>query len=114
MKQFVSDFTVLYKDLPVAEVLISGTDIKIKKYVSDSCIQPFGGERQDMARVYEFLESRCYENGRMDLEEILAQVGMSWNNPWEWVYLTHGVTWEDYLWIRFPGEDLQWEDVRIR
>lgn len=113
-ENFVSDFTVLYRDTPVADVVISENHTAIKKYVPDSCIQPFGGERQDMARIYDFLESRCYENGRADLKEILAQAGMTWNNPWQWAHVAHGVTWEDFLWIRFPGEDLKWEDVRIR
>lgn len=36
------------------------------------------------------------------------------NNPWEWVRISHGVMFDDFLWIRFPGENLTWEDVKIR
>jgi len=108
------EFTVMCADKPVAEVYISEDkkEVKINRLVPDSIEQPFGGDKLDLERVYRFLKSRCYEDGRADLKEILAQAGMSSNNPWEWVKITHGVTWEDFFWIRFPGETLTWEDVR--
>lgn len=111
---FISDFTVFYKDFRVAEVHFQGKRPTILKFVPDSCMQPFGGSRTDILRIYEFLKSRCYEDGRADLPGILRQAGLKENNPWEWVRLTHGVTWEDFFWIRFPGEKITWEDVRIR
>ena len=48
-----------------------------------------------------------------DLAEILKEAGMSSNNPWEWVRLTHGVTWHDHIWILFDDEKLTWEEVRL-
>lgn len=56
-QSLVSNFTVLHKDIMVADVIISGTHTEIKKNVPDSCIQPFGGNRQDMIHIYDFLES---------------------------------------------------------
>ena len=46
---------------------------------------------------YNFLKDRCHEDGRADLHEILAQAGMTENNPYQWVRLTHGVTWDDFF-----------------
>jgi len=37
---------------------------------------------------------------------------MKSNDPWEWNRKTHGVTWEDFFWIKFDGESISWEDVR--
>ncbi|MCD8019660.1 MAG: hypothetical protein LUF92_08815 [Clostridiales bacterium] len=107
-------FTVMFQDTEVAKVTLDKKKTIIEKYVPDSYCQPFGGPRQDRLRVYEFLESRCYENERGDLKEILEQASLTSNNPWEWVRITHGVTWEDFFWIRFPGENLKWKDVRVR
>lgn len=110
------EFTVMCLDRPVTVVKISDDKkkVEIQKLIPDSIWQPFSGDKLDMERVYQFLKGRCYEDGRADLKEILAQAGMADNNPWEWVRLTHGVTYEDTFWIKFPGEELTWQEVRVR
>ena len=108
------NFTVLYKDIAVAYVCVSENhkNVTIEKLIPDGIMQPFGGSKLDLERVYNFLKSRCYEDERDDLKEILQKQGMTSNNPWEWNKKTHGVTWEDFFWIRFDGEGLNWEDVK--
>lgn len=110
------EFMVMHLNEPVAHVKISENKkwVFIEKLIPDSYKQPFCGDKADIFRVYDFLESRCYENGRADLAEILELAGMRDNDPWEWVKRTHGVVYEDFIWIRFPGEDLEWKDVAIR
>lgn len=110
------NFTVMYENTPVTNVRISDNrlNVSIKKLVPDSIIQPFGGNDFSIYRVYNFLKSRCYEDERVDLKEILAQAHLVDNNPWEWNKLTHGVMWEDNFWILYENEDLKWEDVRWR
>lgn len=110
------NFTVMHRNDPVAQVWISDDhmNVRIEKIIPDSLIQPFGGDDLSINRVYRFLKSRCYEDGRADLQEILNQAELRENNPWEWNRVTHGVTWEDDLWIKFDGEELQWENVRWR
>lgn len=112
----VYNFTVMCENIPVAKVFVSDDrkEIKIEKLVADSIRQPFGGDDVSVERVYGFLKSRCYEDGRADLEEILLQAHLETNDPWKWNKITHGVMWEDQIWIRFEGEDLCWEDVRWR
>jgi hypothetical protein len=46
--------------------------------------------------------------------EYLETLGLTAYDPWKIVEITHGVMWEDFLWIKFPGETLSWEDVKIR
>lgn len=110
------NFTVMHRDNPVAKVMVSDDrkNVKIKKLVPDSIIQPFGGNDLSLNRVYNFLKSRCYEDGRADLKEILRQANMTSNDPWKWNQITHGVTWDDEIWIKFDGEDICWEKVRWR
>ena len=107
------NFTVMYEDHPVTEISLSEDkkDISIKKIIPDSVFQPFSGNRQDIFRIYDFLKSRCYEDERADLKDILKKAKLKHNNPWEWVKLTHGVTYEDKFWIKFPGEKLKWRDL---
>lgn len=109
-------FTVMHLNEPVALVELSEDKKKvdIHKLVPDSIRQPFSGSKLDLERVYNFLKGRCYEDSRSDLEEILHQASLTYNNPWEWMKITHGVTYEDLFWIRFPGETITWEDVRVR
>lgn len=110
------NFTVMHENTPVAAVSISDNhkEVTIDKLVPDSIIQPFGGDDLSLHRVYEFLKSRCYEDHRVDLKEILAQASIKANDPWKWNKITHGVMWEDHIWLRFENENLCWEDVRWR
>lgn len=109
-------FTVMYKDEAAAEVAVSDDkkNVHIKKIIPDSIKQPFCGNKLGLERVYNFLKSRCYEDGRADLPEILKQAGLTGNNPWKWCRISHGVTYDDFFWVRFPGEKLEWKDVKIR
>lgn len=109
-------FTVMFENTPVANVCVSDDrkEVWIDKLIPDSIMQPFGGNDVSLERVYGFLKSRCYEDGRVDLKEILAQAHLETNDPWKWNRITHGVMWEDQFWLLFEGEKLCWEDVRWR
>lgn len=109
-------FTVMFENTPVADVCVSDDrkEVWIDKLIPDSIMQPFGGNDVSLERVYGFLKSRCYEDGRADLKEILAQAHLEANDPWKWNRVTHGVMWEDQFWLLFEGEELCWEDVRWR
>ena len=110
------EFTVMHKDEPVAIVRLSEDKkkVEIQKLIPDCIRQPFCGNKLDLERVYNFLKDRCYEDGRSDLKEILNQAGLTYNNPWKWMKITHGVTYEDLFWIWFPGETITWKDVKVR
>lgn len=110
------NFTVMHMNMPVTKVNISDDRkvVSVEKLVPDSIIQPFGGNDLSINRVYEFLKSRCYEDNRADLKDILQQAELTSNDPWKWNKITHGVMWDDQIWIKFEGEELCWEDVRWR
>lgn len=110
-------FSTMWKNEKTADVYISDDrkTVEINRYTEVPYKQPFNGTRLDLDRVYSFLKGRCYEDGRDGLDEILAKAGLTSNDPWKWNRLTHGVTWEDFIWIKWEGEDrLRWEDVRVR
>lgn len=109
-------YHIMYRDETVTDVILSADRKRIRfiKYAKDGWKQPFSGSRLDLARFYRFLKSRCYEDGRADLDEILKKAGFSDNNPYDWVALTHGVTYDDDFWIRMSDETTTWEEVRVR
>ena len=109
-------YHIMFQNTHVADVYTNEHHIfqKIEKFVPDSPIQPFWGDNMSTERFYMFMKDRCYEDSRGDLPQILASVGMTENNPYEWCKLTHGVTYEDFFWIKYEGEDIRWEDVRVR
>ena len=109
-------YHVMYLDLTVADVVLSHDkkDIQFRKYEADGLRQPFSGNKLDLERFYSFLKSRCYEEDRADLDLILKKAGLRDNNPYAWVRLTHGVTYDDFFWIRTNNEQIMWDEVRIR
>ena len=110
------NFTVMFENIPVAYISVSDDHkkVQIEKLVPDSIIQPFGGEDLSLNRVYSFLKSRCYEDDREDLKEILSQAHLTSNDPWKRNRITQGVLWDDKIWIQYEGESLCWEDVQWR
>lgn len=109
----IYDFSLLFKDEVVADVHID-TDKKessILRYTM-SRHQMFMCDRQDIDYIYMLLKDRCFDDGRPDLPQILAAHGLSSNDAYEWCRRTHGVSYNDFWWLRFPGEELTWDDVK--
>ncbi len=70
-----------------------------------------GRTRYQLGRI---LELRCWDKQRSDITEILAHLGLKEYNPYEIVRKTHGVSYNDYIWFRFPGEKRTSKDVLVR
>lgn len=106
-------FDVMWKDELVSSVFIAENrkKIDVKKYNNEIFKQPFWGGKIDIFRIYDFLEFRCFESARPDKNELLAGLGLTEYNPWKIVKVTHGRLYDDFLWLRFPGENLTWKDV---
>lgn len=114
-------YNIMFKDILVAVVKTNEKNIveKIEKYVEDGPIQPFWGSMNQSSailtsRFFAFLKDRCYEDGRANLKEILDSANLESNNPYEWIKISHGVTYEDFFWIKFENENITWKDVKIR
>ena len=88
-------YHIMHKDIPVADVYTNEHHIFTERF-------------------YMFMKDRCYEDGRADLPQILAAAGMTENDPYEWCKRTHGVTYDDFFWIKYDGEEIAWKDVKLR
>ena len=95
-------FEVFWKDDITASVNVHGDKVRVTRYVMT---------RYQLNRI---LEMRCWDRRREDIDEILVHLGLKEYNPYEIVRKTHGVSWNDYIWFRFPGEKLTSRDVLVR
>ncbi len=109
-------YEIMYMNQIIDEVVISTGRkfVLLIKKTRNRLLQPFYRDRITIFELYNFLKDRCYEDGRADLNNILNKANLKDNNPYEWIKVSHGVTWEDYFWIREKGEDISWEEVRVR
>ena len=65
--------------------------------------------------VLDFLEERCIPKSRANIKEILSSLGLSSYDPEAICRKTHGLMFDDYIWIRFPEDgELTYEEVKIR
>jgi hypothetical protein len=100
---------------------VVGYDMKTRKvivtnFTDDNIKRPFGVRVsptfEDLER---FFESRCFPKERYNLKRLLDDLGLNRYDPFDIVEITHGRQYEDYAWIRFEGEDLDYErDIKLR
>ncbi len=107
-------FEVYWKDEITARVYVSGKDVTVSRFTDNPGKQLFANKKMTRYQLGKILELRCWEKGRLDIGEILANLGLKEYNPYEIVRKTHGVSYNDYIWFRFPGEKLTSKDVLVR
>lgn len=106
-------FQIMWKNEVIADIETypNTEEVKIKR---SSSYPFFLNNTVNRRRIYEFIKSRCVEENRADIKEILNAMNLDEYNPWKMIRITHGVDWDDFYWIRFEGEKIKWEDVRVR
>lgn len=107
-------FEVFWRDEITARVAVKGSRVHVSRYCSHPLKQLFAQERMTRHQLNKILEMRCFEKGRGDVRQILDRFGLKEYNPQELVRKTHGVSYNDYIWFRFPGENLTAKDVLVR
>ena len=106
-------FDVLWKDTVVSHVTCTEDDplVHVISYSDNIVENPLHFETITKMDLDTFIQSRCFEKCNANCEFFLKDMGLSSYNPWEIVKITHGFMWEDFTWIRFEGETLQWRDI---
>lgn len=107
-------FEVFWKDELSARVSVGKSRVHVSRYIKHPIHQIFSDEIISRNQLNEVLKLRCFEEGRSDCAAKLKALGLSEYNPLEIVKKTHGVSFNDYIWIRFPGERLTSKDVLVR
>lgn len=107
-------FEVFWRDEITARVSVKGSKVHVSRYCSHPVKQLFAQENMTRYQLNKILEMRCFEKERGDIRQILEYLGLKEYNPQEMVKRTHGVSYNDYIWFRFPGEKLMAKDVLVR
>lgn len=87
-----------------------------KCYTTNPLAKPFGETAPDGDRLLYFLEERCWDRNRPDIDRILTYLGLHDYDPLTIVMKTHGLKYCDYLWLKFDtdDEDLTYDKIKIR
>lgn len=96
--------TIMSKDTILLELVIaehSSIYIKECKTVKECIV--------NQGNIGDVLNSRFSAFSRLGLRDYLDDIGLK--SKIDLLYLTHGVSLSDCLWVRFDGEDLSWKDV---
>lgn len=116
-------FSVINYDQKVADILAVWAEQKVyvEQYVSDKLLIPFpqlpvgGGGIISTDKLLTYFESRIFPESREGLNDLLTYLGLSTYSPLSIIKRTNGVLFDDYIWLRFAGEEeLRYEDVGSR
>ena len=106
------EFTCYWKDEPVSNILVKNNRAYIKRFIKKHPFkQIFHADEMDINKLSEVLRTRCWEDNRADIDVHLKKLGLAYYDPLGIVKKTHGVSYNDFLWIQFSGEHLMWKDV---
>ena len=88
--------------------------VHVSRFIKHPLRQIFSGDIITRNQLNEVLKLRCFEEERPDCRAKLNVLGLTEYNPLEIVKKTHGVSYNDYIWFRFPGEIIKASDVLVR
>ena len=111
-------FQYMFQNQVTADVEFdySTKEVQYKTYTDNIYLLPFGvNMKPKIPDVSRFLESRCFPKERRNRNQLLEDLELDAFVPLEIVRKTHGILLEDYCWIRFEREDLEYErDIKLR
>ncbi|WP_410513087.1 hypothetical protein PaeBR_01015 [Paenibacillus sp. BR2-3] len=111
-------FEVLEHDQVIAKVKLDYMNQTVEVWQDDSVppvFLPFPGKQKVLVSdVLDYFESRCIPRTRHHIEKVLQTLKLRDYVPTDIVKQTHGVLYDDYVWIRFSGEELTCADVHPR
>ena len=107
-------FDVMFKDEKVASITVKDNTVHDLTYTDIRYKQPFIKKPVTIDFVNSFLERRSIPQNRNNIDEILFNLGLNEYNMLDILKKTHGVSFDDFWWIKFENEDLNWKDVKVR
>lgn len=107
-------FEVYWKDEITARVYVREHEVIVSRFTDHPLKQLFAEKRMTRFQLNQVLEMRCWDRNRPDIQELLAGIGLQEYRPQDIVRRTHGVSYNDYIWLRFPGEGITCRDVLVR
>ena len=107
------DFEVMWRDSKVGHIIMQNGELILNENYSEKIWENPFRRIQTGWDVRACLQDRVIPPERFDVE---MQMVFGFK---EWDILkilkdTHGVSIEDFTWIRFKGENIEWKDVKVQ
>ena len=110
-------FKTYWKDMLTSEVTVTQDGISFKNHIDNPIMIPFGVRTSaTFDDLEEFFEDRCFPRERVNCKDILRRLGLDCYEPELICRKTHGMQFDDFLWIKFDNDDsgLCWDDIKLR
>lgn len=98
--------------LAIIEVDYATDEIKVTNFTDDILEKPFGNLEPTIEDIDDFFEDHIIDRNRADIKEVLKANGLDFYDPEAIARISHGRTTDNYRWMRFDDEKLEWEDIK--
>lgn len=107
-------FYIMNKDEPLYRVQVDKLNVKLTSYNTNPIYKQFPTSTPTANDVLDWLEDRCFPKERANRDEVLENMGLTVYDPLSIISVTHGLVWDDYIWIKWEGEDIDYDSIKIR
>lgn len=110
------EFSIYMKDSLMADVLFDrdSNKLEIVQYSDNIHLRPFYSDKPSLDELVSWINNRCFPETRANKDQLLDDLGLKVYSPLAIIKKTHGLQHEDYYWVRFKGEELNYSDIKIR
>lgn len=106
-------FDLMFIDEVVATIEIKNNKlIKAETFTNEPYKQPFLVKPIRLDYVISVLSKKVIQPDYHNISGVLEDMGLDEYDAIEILKITHGVCHDNFLWVRFKGEQLTWEDVK--
>lgn len=86
--------------------------VKNETYTDQLILRPYARVK-DAFTMVQLLKERVMCEERWDTKQ-LNHIGLTEYNFFKILKITHGVDIDDFFWLKFDGEDISYDDVKVR
>jgi hypothetical protein len=110
------------REIPQIEINIINPYTVQSKFLTDNidiavrlkCLSKLAPDKITIQSLEVFLASRLPDPTRDDIKDILKKYGVREFNAYAMCRKSHGVMMQDFIWLKFDGEDVSFNDIRLR
>lgn len=104
------------KDEVYAHIVVNREtgEVQCEEYQDCLELQFFAMRPHTIEYMLKRMEDRTIDRNRSDMRDFLDYLGLKEYNPYEYCRKSHGVSYQDFMWIKWKGETLTWNDVKVR
>ena len=114
----MSEFVTIHCDIYHRTEKVGRLDVengRLERYevYTSSLVKRLCPEKTSLPNILAILTDRVICPERCD-EGMLNYLGVKEYNAYDILKKTHGVDSDDFMWLKFDGEDITWDDVKVR